>query len=393
VIDVIIAVAMLGYAISGFRQGLAVGALSLGGFVLGAVVAMKIVPPLASSLQAGVQRSFVVLAAVLLCAWLGQLGGALIGSRLRETLTFRTVQIVDQFLGALAGVVAVALVVWFVGGALRASPSPTLARAVASSRILRTIDGVIPPPVQTLAGSLRDAVAGSSFPRVFAGVAPEQIVPVPDPDPRAMPQTTLDRVRRSIVKVTGEATACNRNVEGSGAVIASGRVVTNAHVVAGMTSPSVQIGGVGRHFPARVVLFDPRRDIAVLSVTGLTAPPLQLGDTLSRGANAVVAGFPRNGAFTSSAARVRLVLRATGGDIYGRTGAVRQVYQLFAKVEPGNSGGPLLDVNGHLSGIVFAKSLDDADTGYALTLDESRSDLQDGIRATAKVSTQNCATG
>src|SRR4051794_37923121 len=281
---------------------------------MGAVLAMKVVPPLAESLNPGLQRSFVVLASVLLFAWLGQLGGALLGGRLRETLTLRPAQMVDQVLGAVAGVIAVALVLWFVGGALRVSPSPALARAVASSRLLGAVDHLIPAPVADLASSLRDAVAGSSFPRVFAGVAPENISSVPTPDPNAMPPGVLAKARRSIVKVTGEAPSCNRNVEGSGAVVANGRVITNAHVVAGMKDPMVQVDGRGTKFPAQVVLFDPKRDIAVLAVRGLNAPPLRLGENLERSDDSVVAGFPHNGAFTSGAARVRLVLRATGGD-------------------------------------------------------------------------------
>ena len=392
-IDIVLALVIIGYAISGFRQGLAVGVLSLGGFVLGAVLAMKVVPPLADGLDPGLQRSFVVLAAVLLFAWLGQLGGALLGGRLRDRLTLPAVQIFDQLLGAIAGVLAVALVLWFVGGALRGSPSPALSRAVAQSRLLVAIDSVIPAPVAAVAQSFRDAVAGSSFPRVFAGVAPENIVRVPNPDPGAMSPAVLARSRRSIVKVTGDAQACSRSVEGSGAVVGPQHVVTNAHVVAGMSAPFVQVGGEGRRLAARVVLFDARRDIAVLYVRGLTAPALVLGQNVGRGADAVVAGFPRNGAFTSGAARVRSVLNATGSDIYGRPGAVRQVYQLYAKVEPGNSGGPLLATDGSLAGIVFAKSLDDANTGYALTLDEAKGDLANGVNATAQVSTGACAAG
>jgi len=393
VIDIVIGLVIIGYAISGFRQGLAVGVLSLGGFVLGAVLAMKVVPPLADSLDPGLQRSFVVLAAVLLFAWLGQLGGALLGGRLRDRLTLPAAQVVDQTLGAVAGVIAVSLVLWFVGGALRAGPSQDLRAAITQSRLLRAIDAVIPQPIATVAQSFRDAVAGSSFPRVFAGVAPEEIAPVQRPNPTAMPKAVLQRATRSIVKITGDAQACNRSVEGSGAVVGPGRVVTNAHVVAGMSSPSVQVGGVGTRFAARVVLFDPRRDIAVLAVRGLTAPALAWGDNLGQGADAVVAGFPRNGAFTSGAARVRRVLNATGSDIYGRPGAVRQVYQLYALVEPGNSGGPLLDATGRLAGIVFAKSLDDQNTGYALTLDEARADLSTGLAASTAVGTGGCAAG
>jgi len=357
------------------------------------MLAMKVVPPLADGLEPGLQRSFVVLAAVLLFAWLGQLGGALLGGRLRDRLTLPAAQVVDQLLGAIAGVVAVSLVLWFVGGALRRSPSPELNQAVSRSRILRAINAVVPEPVATVAQSFRDAVAGSNFPQVFSGVSPEEIAAVPSPNPAAMPKAVLQRAARSIVKITGDAEACNRSVEGSGAVIAPGRVVTNAHVVAGMRSPSVQVGGVGAQYTARVVLFDPRRDLAVLAVRGLSAPALVWGDNLTQGADAMVAGFPQNGSFQSGAARVRRVLNATGSDIYGRPRAVRQVYQLYAKVEPGNSGGPLLDVGGRLAGVVFAKSLDDPKTGYALTLDETRADLTAGLTATAAVSTGACAAG
>lgn len=392
-IDLILLIVMAWYAVSGYRQGLVVGALSLGGFLGGAVVAMVVVPAVTQGLAPGLQRSFVVLVAVLLLAWIGQLVGALVGGKVRDQLTFRPVQVVDQLLGALAGLVSVALVVWFVGGALRASPSPAVARAVASSKTLSAVDAVVPDRLTTLANSFRDAVAGSTFPRVFAGVGPERILPVAPPDAGAMPDQVLSRAQLSVVKITGEARSCSRGQEGSGFVIAAERVATNAHVVAGVRSPSVQVDGVGRRYSARVVMFDPRRDIAVLAVPGLDAPALQLGRNLGNGADAVVVGFPRNGPFTSSPARVRSVIEASGEDIYGQPGAARQVYSLFAEVEPGNSGGPLLAVDGSLAGIVFAKSLDDPQTGYALTMDESRADLVAGINATNRVSTGGCAIG
>lgn len=392
-IDLVFLMVIASYAMSGYRQGLAVGALSLGGFVLGAVLAMGVVPPLAERLDPGLQRSFTVLVAVLLFAWLGQLLGALLGGRVRENLTVRPVQVLDQTFGALAGVLAVVLVLWFVGSALRVSPSQSVARAFAGSRIVNGVDAVVPDGVASLADSFRGVVAGSDFPRVFAGVAPEQIVPVPSPDPGAMSDATLARARRSIVKITGEAQACGRGQEGSGSVVAAQRVVTNAHVVAGMSEPRVQVGGVGDPLPARVVLFDPRRDLAVLAVPGLTAPALGLGNDLVRGDDAMVAGFPRNGGFRPGPARVRSVLTATGEDIYGRPDATREVYSLFAVVEPGNSGGPVLDVSGRLAGVVFAKSLDDANTGYALTMGASRAVIVAGVHAQDPVSTGGCAVG
>jgi S1-C subfamily serine protease len=392
-IDLILIVVMILYAVSGFRQGLVVGVLSLGGFLGGALVAMVLVPRVADHFQAGIHRSFIVLAGVLLLAWLGQILGSIVGVRLRQTVTFRPARMVDQIFGAVVGLVSVALVLWFIGGALRASPSPMVARAVASSTVLRAIDDVVPQRLSALAEDFRDSVAGSTFPRVFAGVTPEEILPVPPPDPRAMSEAVLAEASGSIVKITGEAEACGRGQEGSGFVVVTHRVVTNAHVVAGMSAPQVQIAGTGRQYQAKVVLFDAQRDIAVLAVPRLPAPALDLGDDLARGDDAVVAGFPRDGPFTASAARVRSVVQAGGEDIYGRSGVVREVYQVYAEVQPGNSGGPLLAPDGSVVGIVFAKSLDDATTGYALTMAESLPDVRAGIVADTAVSTGGCAVG
>jgi S1-C subfamily serine protease len=108
---------------------------------------------------------------------------------------------------------------------------------------------------------------------------------------------------------------------------------------------------------------------------------------------AVVAGFPLDGPYRLDAARVRRTLTATGSDIYGEPGVTREIYSLFARVEPGNSGGPLLAADGTVVGVVFAKSLDDPSTGYALTLAEARPVLQAAAAANQPVSTGGCSTG
>ena len=393
-IDIVLLLIMLGYAISGFRQGLLVGALSLGGFVGGAVLAMFVAPQLLGRMQPGPQRSIVVLLAVILTAWIGQFIGALLGGRLREAVPKGPVAFADHLVGAVAGVVAVALVLWFVAGAIRGGPSPVLSRTVASSKVIQAIDKLVPSQFVGVADTFRAAVGGTTFPRVFAGVGPENILPVHAPDPAMLDTAAVGKAQRSVVKITGEATSCGRGQEGSGTVVAPQRVVTNAHVVAGVTNPRVQIDGVGRRYPARVVAFDSRRDLAILAVPGLPAKPLTLGpENLGRGDSAVVVGYPNDGPFRASAARVRSTIQASGEDIYGRPGTVRQVYSLFVTVEPGNSGGPVLNAKGEVVGVVFARSLDDANTGYALTLDETRSTILAGEQQSTPVSTGGCASG
>jgi S1-C subfamily serine protease len=251
----------------------------------------------------------------------------------------------------------------------------------------------MPDGLVGVADSFRAAVGGSSFPRVFAGLGPERISPVDPPDPGEIGSDVVRRARSGIVKITGEAASCSRGQEGSGMVVATGRVVTNAHVVAGVRRPRVQVAGTGRRYPARVVLFDARRDLAVLAVPSLGARPLPLGEDLERGDPAVVGGFPNDGPFKASAARVRSVITAAGEDIYGKPGAERQVYSLYVTVRPGNSGGPVVDAQGRVVGVVFAKSLEDKATGYALTMAEAGPVIAKGVAATRSVGTGACAVG
>jgi S1-C subfamily serine protease len=241
-----------------------------------------------------------------------------------------------------------------------------------------------------LAADLRQNVAATDLPRVFSGVRVDDVAPIREPDTGVLSRDLLKRISRSTVKITGEARDCGRVQEGSGAVVAPGRVVTNAHVVAGVTRPTVQVGGTGRRYPARVVAFDSRRDVAVLSVPGLRAPVLAQAGPLGRGDDAVVAGFPNNGPFDVEAARVRRSLVALGEDIYGQGGVEREVYELYTTVEPGNSGGPMVNSKGEMVGVVFARSETDVNTGYALTSDEVRRVVEAGISASEAVVPGHC---
>jgi S1-C subfamily serine protease len=191
------------------------------------------------------------------------------------------------------------------------------------------------------------------------------------------------------VKVEGVAGTQGR--EGSGFVYARERVMTNAHVVAGIAEPTVQIGGVGRTYEARVVLFDPQKDVAVLYVPGLKAPVLRFDDDAERGEAAVVAGYPEDGDLNLQAATVANRVRATGQNIYNDGTATREIYSIRSTVRPGNSGGPLLTTDGRVFGVVFARSTTDAETGYVLTADEVGSDARDAAAATAPVDTGELA--
>ena len=396
-LDVVLAVVLVGYGLSGYRQGFVVSVLSLVGFLSAGALGMWLLPALLRHWDSVdnnvVWRTVVLVFGVFVLASLGQAIAVVVGSRLRRGLRVKPARMVDSALGALATLIAVSVLVWFMAGAVRGGAPAPLAKGIGGSRIIQTIDRFMPPQAARLFAGFRSVLDREGFPRVFEGVQAEPIAPVAPPDNQLAFGSGVARAAASIVKITGVATSCNRGQEGSGWVVAPERVVTNAHVVAGVSSSHVRIQGTGHSYYARVIVFDPKRDLAVLSVPGLPAPALSQGSALRRSDGAVVAGFPLDGPYRLDSARVRDVLSATGADIYGNPGVIRGVYSLYARVEPGNSGGPLLSPSGEVVGIVFAKSLDDDNTGYALTLAETRPVLEAADRSFSPVSTGGCAAG
>jgi S1-C subfamily serine protease len=396
-LDLFLALLLVGYGVIGYRHGFVVSVMSLVGFLVGGALGMWLLPGPLRHWQAVdsnvVWRTLVLVVGVFVVAAMGQAIAVAVGLRLRSGMRDEPARKADSALGAVATVLAVSLLVWFLGGAVRNGTQTPLAKAIGSSRIISTIDRFVPPQTVQLFAGFQSVLDREGFPRVFEGVRAEPIAPISPPDSQLASSAGVARAGRSIVKITGVASACNREQEGSGWVVAPERVVTNAHVVAGTTSENVRIQGVGRSYDARVIVFDPKRDLAVLSVPGLPARPSTQGANLKRAGGAVVAGFPLNGPYRLDTARVRDVLTATGADIYGSPGVVRQVYSLYARVQPGNSGGPLLSPGGAVVGIVFARSLDDDKTGYALTLDEARPVLDAANRSNSPVSTGACVAG
>lgn len=393
-LDLLLVLLLVGYAGSGFRQGLFVGALSLLGFVVGAVAAARLLP-LVVDLEIGPTRSLVLLGGTVLAGVVGQALLGALAQVVRRRVTWQPARAVDAATGLVGAVLAAALVVWVVAGAVRSGPFPTLSQVVAGSRVIGAVDQVVPDAVADALDDWYGSVDGELFPRVFVEAATEPVAPVEAPDPAtAQSPEVVAAGAGGVVRVLGEAEACGRSQEGSGFVLAPGRVLTNAHVVAGMSSPQVQVGGTGGDLDATVVVFDAARDLAVLDVPDLQARPLPLAPEEGvRGDEVVVAGFPLNGPYVLSPGRVRDVITAVGEDIYGQAEVTREVYSLFAEVRPGNSGGPVLDARGAVVGVVFARSLDDATTGYAVTLDEAAPVIQAAATASAPVATGDCVPG
>ncbi|WEV26803.1 MarP family serine protease [Streptomyces sp. 71268] len=396
VLDILLLVAAAWFAVIGYRQGFVVGVLSVTGFLGGGLVALYLLPVIwdrttdkASPGSFGAISAVVI---VIVCASVGQACTTHLGNKLRRHITWSPARAIDATGGALVNVMAMLLVAWLIGSAIAGSSLPTLGKEVRNSKVLLGVARVVPEEANTWFDDFGSVLAENRFPQVFSPFAEEPITSVPAPDPKLANSPAVERARQSIVKVVGTASSCGKVLEGTGFVYAPHRVMTNAHVVGGVDEPTVQIGGEGRLYDAEVVLYDWKRDIAVLDVPALRAPALRFaeGDAGS-GDGAIVAGFPENGDFNVQAARVRGRIEADGPDIYHRGTVHRDVYSLYTTVRQGNSGGPLLTPEGRVYGVVFARSLDDANTGYALTASEVQENITEGRTADDQVDTQGCA--
>ena len=395
ILDIALALILVAYGISGYRNGLVASVFSLLGFFAGAVIAIWALPVMLADLDAVANdsrlRVLVLIVGVVVIGWVGQVLGSLLGAQVRRRMGQPGVRQVDSVLGAAVVVVAASLIIWFLGGSLRTAGNPSVARSISESRVLRAVNSVVPEDAGQIFAGFRGFLSSQGFPQVFGDLVPEPITPVEAPDPRIGDSGVITRAASSVVKVTTASESCGRGQEGTGWVLSPNRIVTNAHVVAG--ADRLQVTSREQTVAGRVVLFDPDRDLAVISTEGLDAPALELGSDLPRGAAAAVPGFPLDGPYTVVAARVRQVLDARGRDIYGDDPVVREIYSLYTRVQPGNSGGPLLDANGRVAGVIFAKSLDDDNTGYALTLDEAMPVLDAALQADRAVGTGACIPG
>ncbi|GGV20480.1 MarP family serine protease [Streptomyces griseoflavus] len=396
VLDILLLLAAVWFAVVGYRQGFVVGILSVIGFLGGGLAAVYVLPVIWDALtddaEIGTTAAVIAVVVVIVCASVGQALTTHLGNKLRRYISWSPARALDATGGALVNVVAMLLVAWLVGSALAGTTLSTLGKEVRGSTVLLGVSRVLPDRADTWFADFSSILAQNGFPQVFSPFANEPINDVQPPDPALVDSPVAARAQRSIVKVMGTAESCGKVLEGTGFVFADRRVMTNAHVVGGVDDPTVQIGGEGRKYDAKVVLYDWGRDIAVLDVPDMKAPALRFAaEDASSGDGAIVAGFPENGAYDVRAARVRGRITANGADIYHRGTVRRDVYSLFANVRQGNSGGPLLSTDGTVYGVVFAKSRDNAETGYALTVDEIQEDIAKGRTANREVDSDSCA--
>jgi S1-C subfamily serine protease len=361
-------------AFLGFRKGLVGSAFSLVGIAAGAVLGARLAP----NLLGGDESPYTPLVA---------LGGAAVGALVLETLgtlagnairrslrALPPLRALDSVGGLAVGAAAGLAVVWVLGAvALHLPGQIELRRGAQRSAVLQQLNSVVPPD------RLMEAIQRvDPFPTIAGPLAP-----VEPPDPRLLRQSGVRAAAPSVVRVLG--TACGLSVSGSGWVAAPDLVVTAAHVVAGQSETTVEVGGGFAR--ARAVAFDSRNDVAVLRASEpLGVRPLQLADA-EQGDSVAILGYPENGPFNATAGRIGRTTTVISEDAYGRGPVARTITSLRGRVRHGNSGGPAVNARGEVETTVFAARVG-SEGGFGVPPDLIRRAL-DG--AGAPVSTGECA--
>ena len=386
-VDGILILLMLVFAISGYRQGFVIGALSFGGFFSGLLIGLQIGPLIANQFADSAVRLVVALVTILALAVLGQTLAGWLGTKVRSSILSPSLQRLDDGGGAVISLTSVLVVAWLLAVPLGSTPFPEFNKQVRSSAVLQGVDDLLPAQAQALSAGLRQSLDTDGFPDVLGGLTRTNAAQVPPPDPALAKSRLVTDVRRSVLKVLG--TSCDQRIEGTGFVYADERIMTNAHVVAGTSAVQVETANGPRD--GKVVVFDPERDLAVIYVPGLRARVLPFvrrpADT---GANAIVLGYPLDGPYNAQAARIREAGDITGPNIDDSANVTREIYTIRALVRRGNSGGPLMAPNGEVLGVIFAVARDDRNVGFALTAAEAAGAARAGTDRTRGVETGAC---
>jgi S1-C subfamily serine protease len=388
-LDVFLVALLAVYLFYGYRTGLVRSLGGIIGVVIGAFLAIFLVPIVQGWVQDPSLRTVVTIAVVVAVVVGAYYGGASLGRLIQSHLKGVGLRRVDRALGAVVVTIVAALVASMLAASISALGVPALSQAIASSQVLRVINAVTPDPVQAFLAQVRSATVDQGLPRIAQAFGDEGSTSIPSVDTNT---AVLNAAAQSVVRITGNAYACGQSQSGSGFVISPDRILTNAHVVAGVTNPVVDVPN-GPALQSTVVYFDPTGDLAVLNVPGLTAKPLALGPTVGAGTDAVSDGYPYGGPFVSLQVGVDQVGTVNVQNIYNTGTTPREIYSLAADVQEGDSGGPLLTTSGVVAGVVFAKGATTPNVGYAITMKSVQPVANEAPTLTAPVSSGNCTRG
>jgi S1-C subfamily serine protease len=377
-------------AVSGWRSGALGSVLSFVGVALGAMAGVLLAPHLVSHVSGARPKLFAALFLILAMVVVGEVAGVVLGRAVRGAIRSPGIRGIDSIIGVVLQMAVVLTAAWLLATPLTASDQPSLAAAVRGSRVLAQVDDVAPRWLKTVPKRLSAMLDNSGLPAVLEPFSRTPIAAVDAPDAALADSPVVAATEPSVLKIRGVAPSCQKVLEGTGFVIAPARVMTNAHVVAGSDSVTVDTGG--KSYDATVVAFDPKADISILAVPDLPSRPLAFEDSPAKAdTDALVLGYPGGGIFEATPARIREIIELSGPDIYQNATVTREVYTIRGTVQQGNSGGPLIDLDGKVLGVVFGAAVDDADTGFVLTAEQVAGQLAQ-LGDTRPVSTETCVS-
>ncbi|BBZ36891.1 acid resistance serine protease MarP [Mycolicibacterium confluentis] len=390
-IDIAIVALAFVFAVSGWRSGALGSVMSLIGVALGGGAGLLLAPHLIDKIDGQRTKLFVALFLILALVVIGEIAGVVLGRAMRGVIRGSGLRFLDSLVGAVVQMLLVVVAAWMLGSPLTTSGQPNLAAAVQGSKVISEVEAVAPEWLRAFPKRLSEVWDTSNLHEALGPLGPTAIAAVDPPDASLATSPIVETVRPSVVKIRGMAEGCQKVLEGTGFVVAPNRVMSNAHVVAG--SDSVTIDSDGTEYSATVISYDPDADISILEVPDLPAPPLPfVTDQAVSGTDVLVLGYPGGGDFAATPGRIREVIELNGPDIYHTKTVTREVYTIRGTVRQGNSGGPLINRAGQVLGVIFGAAVDDNDTGFVLTANEVSKQFPK-INNTGRAPTGACVGG
>lgn len=359
----------------------------LAGFFLGSFIQGKLIHLASSPANKAILSLFIILTLVMVFATIGEYAGQYLKEKI-DRLQLRGIATADKLLGSLTGGATLLLIIWLAASIFSSAPLPgELQRQIKNSAVLAGLNNNLPPAPNVVA-SIGHLIDPNGFPEVFTGLEPRIDTTAKIPSIGEL-DSAVQATRTSVVKIEGEG--CGGISSGSGFVADDGLVITNAHVIAGVKQPYI-IDANGQH-RAQVLWFDYNLDMAVMRTADLAGRALAIrADIAANNTPAAALGFPGGGEFSAQPAMVLDSFNAVGRNIYNQQTTEREVYSVKSDIEPGNSGGPLIDQDGAVIGLVFAKSTNYDQVGYALTMDAILAGLNQAKDRNQTVGTGSCTS-
>jgi len=392
-IDIFIAAAFLIFGWIGFRRGILRTILSIIGLIVGGAAGAIATPSIQSliSNNAFGFKPTIGLTSIILGASLGMFLFGVLGSFLRVVLLpLPFMKTIDSLIGFGLAIIAVASISSTLSSAAEVIPNKTVNNLFSQSQLISQIDQYLPERFKDAAQKIQNVITDSPLPEVFKSLVESRITPTQLETDVAIPEIVTKSVA-STVRIDGIAESCSAAMVGTGFIVSPERVITNAHVVAGVKEPVITLFNSQTQLGGRVIAIDRKKDIAIIFVPGLTGEKLTFIGPVTPNEIGFVVGYPNGGNLRTMPVSVTSEFESIGTDIDGNGETRREVIVFGGDVKPGNSGGPLLNDQGQVLGVVFAADAENKNTGYALAPSEVAKLISETSSVTQAIETGECA--